>query len=42
MIFLHYARKKMPFDIKCVKRDNDTEITTALLCPGTKSEFKLY
>ena len=40
--FLHYVRKKMPFDIKCVQTDNGTEFTTALICPDTKSEFERY
>ncbi len=40
--FLHYVRKKMPFDIKCVQTDNGTEFTTALISPDTKSEFERY
>ena len=40
--FLHYVRKKFPFEIKCVQTDNGTEFTTALICPGTKSEFERY
>ena len=40
--FLHYVRKKMPFDIKCVQTDNGTEFTTALVSSNTKSEFERY
>lgn len=40
--FLHYVRKKFPFEIQCVQTDNGTEFTTALICPGTKSEFERY
>lgn len=40
--FLHYVRKKMPFEIKCVQTDNGTEFTTALVSPGTTSEFERY
>lgn len=40
--FLNYVRKKMPFDIKCVQTDNGTEFTTALVSPGTTSEFECY
>lgn len=40
--FLHYVRKKFPFKIQCVQTDNGIEFTTALLCPGTKSEFERY
>jgi len=40
--FLHYVRKKVPFDIKCVQTDNGTEFTTALVSPDTTSEFERY
>lgn len=40
--FLHYVRKKMPFDINCVQTDNGTEFTTALVSPSTISEFERY
>ena len=40
--FLHYVRKKFPFEIKCVQTDNGTEFTTALTSPGTASEFERY
>jgi transposase len=42
VIFLHYVRKRFPFDIKCVQTDNGTEFTTALISPDTKSEFERY
>ena len=40
--FLHYVRKKFPFEVKCVQTDNGTEFTNALLNPGKLSEFELY
>ena len=40
--FLHYVRKRFPFDIKCVQTDNGTEFTTALVSPNTKSQFERY
>lgn len=40
--FLHYVRKKFPFEIQCVQTDNGTEFTTALTSPGTMSEFERY
>jgi len=40
--FLHYVRKKFPFDIKCVQTDNGIEFTNALLNPGKLSEFEQY
>ena len=40
--FLHYVRKKFPFEIKCVQTDNGTEFTNALLNPGKLSEFEQY
>jgi Integrase core domain. len=40
--FLHYVRKKFPFDIRCVQTDNGTEFTNALLNPGKLSEFEQY
>ncbi len=40
--FLHYIRKKVPFDIKCVQTDNGTEFTNSMLNPGSISEFEQY
>ena len=40
--FLHYVRKRFPFDIRCVQTDNGTEFTNALLNPGKLSEFEQY
>ena len=40
--FLHYVRKKFPFDIKCVQTDNGTEFTNAMLNSGNLSEFEQY
>lgn len=40
--FLHYVRKKFPFDIKCVQTDNGSEFTAALVSPGTRTEFEQY
>jgi len=40
--FLHYVRKKFPFEIKCVQTDNGTEFTNALLNPDNLSEFEQY
>ena len=40
--FLHYARKKFPFEIRCVQTDNGTEFTNALCNPGKLSEFEQY
>ena len=40
--FLHYVRKKFPFEIKCVQTDNGTEFTNALCNPGKLSEFEQY
>jgi len=40
--FLHYVRKKFPFDIKCVQTDNGPEFTAALVSPGTVTEFERY
>lgn len=40
--FLHYVRKKFPFEIKCVQTDNGTEFTNALLSLGSKSVFEQY
>jgi len=40
--FLHYVRKRFPFDIRCVQTDNGTEFTNALLNPGKPSEFEQY
>jgi len=42
MRFLHYVRKKFPFEIKCVQTDNGTEFTNALLNPGKQTEFEQY
>jgi len=40
--FLHYVRKKFPFEIQCVQTDNGTEFTNALLNPGKLSVFEQY
>lgn len=40
--FLHYVRKRFPFDIRCVQTDNGIESTNALLNPGKLSEFERY
>ena len=40
--FLHYVRKKFPFNIECVQTDNGMEFTNALLYPGKLSEFEQY
>lgn len=40
--FLHYVRKKFPFDIKCVQTDNGTEFTNALLSDNKLSKFEQY
>lgn len=40
--FLHYARKKFPFEIQCVQTDNGTEFTNALLNLGKLTEFEQY
>ncbi len=40
--FLHYVRKKLPFEIKCVQTDNGTEFTAALVSPNTRTEFERY
>ena len=40
--FLHYVRKKFPFEIKCVQTDNGSEFTGALVSPGTVTEFEQY
>jgi transposase len=40
--FLHYVRKKFPFNIECVQTDNGMEFTNALLHPGKLSEFEQY
>lgn len=40
--FVHYVRKKFPFNIKCVQTDNGTEFTNAILSDGKLSKFELY
>lgn len=40
--FLHYVRKRFPFNIQCVQTDNGTEFTNAFVNPGKFSEFEQY